>query len=376
MMRTRIVFLSVSVTVIILFTGMIVASRETRDELFQALGNLAEVAHLIKAEYVDELNSEALALSLDSGIVESVDPWAAILPTDQVDAFNDFLKSPPPFGLVLSSRLGSAAVRATIPGSPAADADLQPWEVIERVDAIYTRGRPLWQIRLELMQHEQEGQPVMLTIVDRRVEDRREVGLLPALWKARTAMLDEFDDAQVVRVETLPEGAAEKIGGLINADKAVVLDLRNLVWGLEDEAIAVADLFVADGVLGGWRGRRAGSQTYEATAGAVVPEPPVILVNGDTEGVGEILAAALQRNGATVVGNRTVGHAPHMRLIQDQDVNLWLPVGRWLRADDTEIDGNGVEPDEVVDEADEDSDEDPALDRALEIAQQPLEKAA
>lgn len=376
MMRTRVVFLMISVTVVMLFAGMVVASRETREELYQALGNLAEVVHLIQTEYVDELNTEALSLSLDSGIVEAVDRWSAVLPADQVDAFHEFLASPPPFGLVLSSRLGSAAVRATIPGSPAADADLQPWEVIERVDAIYTRGRPLWQLRLELMKREKEGQPVVLTIVDQRVEDRREVALLPALWKVRTATLEEMDDAQVVRVETLPEGASDKISEMIGGDKVVVLDLRRLVWGSEDEAIAVADLFVGDGVLGGWKGRRAGSQTFEASAGAIASEPPVILVNGGTEGVGEILASALQRNGSTLVGTRTVGHAPHMRLIQDQDVNLWLPVGRWLRGDDTEIDGNGVEPDEVVEEADEDSDEDPVLDRALEIAVRPLEKAA
>jgi carboxyl-terminal processing protease len=366
----------ISVTVLMLFTGMVVASRETREELYQALGNLAEVVHLIQSEYVDELNPEALALSLDSGIVESIDRRSAVLPSDQVDAFNEFLASPPPFGLVLSSRLGSAAVRATIPGSPAADADLQPWEVIERVDAIYTRGRPLWQLRLELMQREREGQPVTLTVVDGQFEDRREVALLPALWNARAATLEELDEAQLVRVETLPEGASERIRELISGDKAVILDLRRLVWGHEGEAIAVADLFVADGVLGGWTGRRAGSQTFQATPEAVVVEPPVILVNGGTEGVGEILAAALQRNGATLVGTRTVGHAPHMRLIQDRDINLWLPVGRWLRPDDTEIDGNGVEPDEVVEGEDQESDEDPILDRALEIVSTPLEKAA
>ena len=39
----------------------------------------------------------------------------------------------------------------------------------------------------------------------------------------------------------------------------MVLDIRELVWGLEVEAIAVADLFVAEGPLANWTGRRAGS---------------------------------------------------------------------------------------------------------------------
>ena len=84
MMRTRVVFLSVSLVVVILFTGMVVASRETKEDLFKALGNLAEVVHLVRTEYVDELNTEALEMSLDAGIVESVDRWAAVLPSDQV----------------------------------------------------------------------------------------------------------------------------------------------------------------------------------------------------------------------------------------------------------------------------------------------------
>ena len=98
MMRARVVFLMISVTVLMLFTGMVVASRETKEELYQALGNLAEVVHLIQSEYVDELNPEALALSLDSGIVESVDRRSAVLPSDQVDDFQEYLASPPPFG--------------------------------------------------------------------------------------------------------------------------------------------------------------------------------------------------------------------------------------------------------------------------------------
>ena len=102
MMRTRLVFLTTSVMVVVLFTGMIVASRETKEDLFKALGNLAEVIHLVRNEYVDELNTEALQLSLDAGIVESVDQAAAVLPESEVEAYQSLNESPPPFGLVLA----------------------------------------------------------------------------------------------------------------------------------------------------------------------------------------------------------------------------------------------------------------------------------
>lgn len=377
MMRTRLVFLTISVAVVILFTGMIVASREAKEDLFKALGNLAEVIHLVRNEYVDELNTEALELSLDAGIVESVDHAAAVLPSSEVEAYQDFYRSPPPFGLVLVSRLSSAAVRHVMSLSPAADAGIQQWEVIERVEGVNTRGRPLWQVRLELATRERSGQAVSLTVMDRDVEERREVVLSPKDWEPSSVTVQARGETLVLRIDSLPEGVVSRVADLVQPDWGVVLDLRELVWGLEEEAIAVADLFVDEGVLGGWRGRRAGARTFQATDGALVSKPPVVVVGHDTEGVGEILAAALQRSGATVVGHRSTGHAPHMRIVRDGEINLWLPVGMWLRGDDEPIDGNGVNPDEVI-ELTGDAEEgfDPVLDRAIELAGEALKQAA
>ncbi len=91
--------------------------------------------------------------------------------------------SPPPYGLGLSLRLGSAAVRDVFPGSPAADAGLVTWEVIEKIDGVYTRGRPLWQLALDLADREARGENVNLTVMDRQVDERREVALVPTEWE-------------------------------------------------------------------------------------------------------------------------------------------------------------------------------------------------
>jgi len=376
MTKVRITLVALSLLTVTSFGGMLAAGRDNDEGLYRALGNLAEVVHLIRTEYVDELNDEALSLSLDAGIVESVDRWAAVLPSGMTQTYRELVGAPPAFGLVLGLRLGSAAVRQAIPGSPAAAAALEAWEVIERVDGVNTRGRPLWQLRLELRDKQAAGSSVALTVVDRRVDQRREVVLEPAAWTPAAGSLEEINGAAVIHLDSLPAGAADQIRGLVPADRAVVLDLRNLVWGVEEQAIAVADLFVEEGVLGGWSGRKAGAQTFAATAGSLTGRPPVIMIGPETEGVGEILAAALQRAGMPLVGGRTVGHAPHMQFVEEGDLTLWLPVGKWLRADGEPINGKGVEPDEAVEVDDEDSSGDPVLDRALELASQPLEQAA
>jgi carboxyl-terminal processing protease len=248
--------------------------------------------------------------------------------------------------------------------------------VIERVDGVNTRGRPLWQLRLELRERETSGTPVTLSIVDRGVDERREVVLEPAAALPAPATVEDVDGVAVIRVTSLPAAATASIRELIPANRPVVLDLRGLVWGIEDEAIGVADLFVEGGLLANWSGRKAGSQTFAATDGAIHGRPSAVLIGPETEGVGEILASALQRSGTQLIGGRTAGHAPHMRFIQNGDLTLWLPVGRWQRADGTAINGNGVEPDEVVESAGEEDDGDPVLERALELAGEPLEQAA
>jgi C-terminal processing protease CtpA/Prc len=376
MKRTRVLFLTASLVVVMLFSGILLASRSNQDVLFRALGNLAEVVHLVETEYVDELNQEALALSLDAGLVEPLNRSAAVLPVDRIGDYLEFIESPPPFGVGLASRLGSAAVAFVFPGSPAEAAGLQAMEVIELVEEVNSRGRPLWQIRLELMDRERRGEKVRLTVFDREVDERREVVLEPLEWVLQPATSEVRDEATVIQIEAVSEDAIESVVSLLPEQGPVILDLRELRWGLEAETIVLADSFVSSGRLGRWEGRKAGSKTYEASEEVVTETLPMVLVGPHTAGVGEILAAALQGAGAVVVGSKTVGYAPYMSLVQDGDVAIWMPVGQWLRPDDETINGKGIEPNEIVEGIDPDAEGDPVLERALEILVQDLEKAA
>lgn len=369
MKRFRRTILIASVVVVTCFAGLLTAGLTSNESLFQALGNLAEVVHLVESEYVDELDGEVLALSLDAGILESVDPWAAVVVPGEAKAYEELLTGPPAYGLGLSLRFGSAAVRFPFPGSPADEAGLETWEVIEKIDGVYTRGRPLWQIALDLSRREAAGEIVTLTVMDRQVDERREVELVPGDWEPGHATTREVEDIRILAITSLTEDAAAAIGDLTGPEGPDVLDLRGLVWGIEEEAVAVADLFVAEGTLASWKGREAGSEIIDATQGSL-GVPPMVLIDHDTEGVGEILATALKRAGATLVGTKTMGHAPHMQMVRRGELDLWIPVGRWLGPDDEPLRQEGLGPDEEVeaeDDEDEADDADPVLDRAIEL---------
>jgi len=358
------------------FAGLVLASRKGANGLLRALGNLAQVVHLVDTRYVDKVNLEALGEGLDAGLVESVDPEAAVLDTRETAAFKVLLDGPPPYGLVLGLRIGSAAVRQALPGSPAAAATLSSWDVIEEIDGIPTRGFPLWRARLALAEHAKKNQPVRLKVVGRDMEERRDVVLEPLPWKVENLRVEDRDGVRLIEVLALGPGACGELEKALDGGP-VVLDLRHLVWGTEEEAVASADLFAGEGIIARWKGRRAGERSFEATEPHHEGPLPVVMVGPDTENVGEILAAGLRRAGCTLIGGRTMGHAPHMVLIHDGELTLWLPAGRWLRADGEAIAGDGIEPDEelgtegeAAGENDGEKKEDPVLHRAMELARE------
>lgn len=371
----RIAFLTTSVIFVSLFAGLLAAGLATDESLFQSLGNLAEVVHLVETEYVDELDTDVLAQALDAGILLSIDPWAAVVADEELAAAERLFTEPPAYGLGLSLRLGSAAVRYVFPGSPADDAGLAVWEVIERIDGVYTRGRPLWQIALDLADREARGEVVRLTVMDRQVDERREVELAPREWTPKHASMTEVGDAVVLTVHSLTAGAADAIAELIDGRPPDIIDLRGLVWGREEQAIRVADLFISEGVIAAWKGRKAGSRVVEA-AGAAEHRVPLVLIDSETEGVGEILAAAFKRSGSELLGGESMGHAPHMAMVRSNGLNLWIPVGRWLGPDDEPLHRDGLAPDEEIESAGEDDEGDPVLDRAIAKLAPALDEAA
>lgn len=92
--------------------------------------------------------------------------------------------------------------------------------------------------------------------------------------------------------------------------RGIVLDLRGNPGGLLQQAIKVADLFLADGTILATRGRHPDSnQDYLAGGGDVaLGLPLVILIDGETASAAELTAAALQDRGrAILIGSTSYG---------------------------------------------------------------------
>jgi carboxyl-terminal processing protease len=133
--------------------------------------------------------------------------------------------------------------------------------------------------------------------------------------------------------------------------EGIILDLRDNGGGLFDEAIDVASIFIENGDVVIYREQNQDDAVYEARGDAFEDVPVVVLVNEGTASASEIVAGALQdRERAVLVGTTTYGKGAVQEIIPLLDSSaLKLTTAAYLTPSGSDINGEGIEPDVVVD---------------------------
>ncbi len=163
-------------------------------------------------------------------------------------------------------------------------------------------------------------------------------------------------------LQRLTEQASGPLGGLI-------LDLRGNVGGVVVAAVALADLFLDDGLIVYSEGRIEQAEfRHEASAGDLLNGAPmVVLVDRMSASASEIVAGALQDLGrATVIGERTFGKGSIQTVLPlANGGGIKLTTSKYFTPGGRSISGAGISPDIPVG-AGENGD-DPGLKAALEL---------
>lgn len=207
-------------------------------------------------------------------------------------------------------------VAAVLPDTPAARSELKVGDLITHIDDTPVAGRirkeVIWQLRGRI------GTRVSLTVTRKGVTEPVILSIERALIITPTVDFERKGNVAYVRITGFNLNTARSLVGVLERAKremgpeleGIVLDLRNNPGGLLDEAVAVADVFLASGRIVSTRGRHPDSrQLFEAggrdLAGSL---PLVVLVNGRSASAPEIVAAALQDRGrAVLVGTNSYG---------------------------------------------------------------------
>jgi len=363
----------------------------------QKVGSDGEMAALIHRAYQDVYQSEALRgrqplLVCCKAITRSLDAYSDVVVGEEQRRVLGLQQEGTGVGLEIREHGGQGplVVQTVHPGGPAQRAGLRPGDEITRLDGQGVQELSDQQVFLMLTQGPMQSldldQPPLpsrpLTIVWRRPGGReRTTTLARDLFRVETVLgvkrrdddswdylVDNPKRIAHIRIASLGRGCGgdlaevldrlhhEGLGGL-------VLDLRWCPGGFLDEAVEVARLFLDEGTIATVRSREQEDQVYRGgSAGKYQDFPLVVLVNGDTSGGAELIAAALQdHHRAVVAGQRTLGKGSvqtAMHLLGMAGVGLKLTSGTFLRpsgkslhrfAESTAADDWGVRPDAGLD---------------------------
>jgi carboxyl-terminal processing protease len=286
---------------------------------------------------------EALLASC-RGLCRALDPYSAVVSGEDLRrAYGIDQQHGIGVELIENNGVGPLTIKTVFAGGPAQKAGLRPGDEVTDMDGKPVQGITAEQVQL-IFQKNLLTVPVelvsatdspsgLVTLGVRRagVKERWQVTLERQSFKPETVLgtirqddnsWDYFLDRQRklahVRIEAIGSGTADELEGVLEKLRAhevrgLILDLRWCPGGYLKEAVGVASLFLAEGVIAQVKNRAGQPVPYGSSPDRKVKlleVPLVVLVNGETSGGAELIAAALQdHRRAPIAGQRTLGKA-------------------------------------------------------------------
>lgn len=306
-------------------------------------------------------NSEQAYSAIETMLAPLGDPYTRLLRPDDytvMKASNQGSLSGVGLQLAHGTEAGRVVVIAPLEGSPAAEAGVVSGTAVLAVNGESTEALGLEGTAAKL--RGDAGTQVVLTLEapsgssEELTLERRSVDLRPV----RTRRLRRDDHTLgYLRITQFSEGVPEQVNEAIKelSDKGIeglVLDLRNNSGGLVSAGLAVADTFISGEPIVETRNRDGIADPIQASSATLYDGPMVTLVNGGTASASEILAGALQDDGRSqLVGGRTFGKGLIQTLTNLSDGSgLAVTVAGYLTPSGRDIQGQGIEPDRVLDQ--------------------------
>jgi len=331
---------------------------QAAEEKELSLDLFKEVFQHVLDRYIHEFDAKTLEEMAIRGLMQQLDPYSRYLTLDYFEDFQNEMEGRyGGVGLSIEKIGDDITVVAPFSGTPGEAAGILAGDRIIKVDDTDVAGMHLQSV-VNMIRGE-PGTSVKLTIIREDVEESIIFNVVRSIIELRiieSTMLDDqigyiqltsfgnFSNVlyTVALNELLEEGA-----------KGIILDLRNNPGGHLRATLAIANSFIEEGgSTVHIESRSAGDSTHYATSRAL-GIPLVILVNGGSASGSEIVAGAVQDHGVgTLVGTRTFGKATvqHVYRLSNGGAVL-ITTAQYLTPNRRQIDGVGIEPDIVIEDA-------------------------
>lgn len=329
------------------------------DEVYQELNLFGEIFDRIRDEYVDAPNERELVRAAIQGMLTSLDPHSGYLdPNDFEDVREDTQGTFGGLGIEVIMENEVIRVVSPIDETPAARAGVLAGDLIVELDGVEVRGLSLDQA-VDKMRGE-IGTDIELTIVREGRDDPLKITITRDIITFRVVRTSVRDNVGVIRLARftgqayagIEDGIRELRSEMGDDMKGLVLDLRNNPGGLVDQAVYIADAFLARGNILSTRGRTDDENTrYDANPDdldkLIADIPLIVLINGGSASASEIVAGALQdQQRATLLGTRSFGKGSVQSIIPlGENGAMRLTTSRYYTPSGRSIQAAGITPD-------------------------------
>lgn len=314
----------------------------------------------IKTSYVEPVEDEVLIRGAIDGMLAALDPHSAYLEGASFERLTTLIDGNYQ-GLGISVQMDQGTVKVVSPfkGSPADQAGIKAGDFITHIDGklIYgldldeavaqMRGPAGSAIRLSIVRPGRDA-PFDVTVT------RGVIDLEPVTFELKEGnvgyiSVNEFSRDVGVDVNEALRSLRNQSGGRL---AGLILDLRRNPGGSLEEAVALADLFLAEGQIVSQRGRGRRDNVYynaesvyrgDVAAGV----PMIVLIDAGSASASEIVAGALQdQRRALVMGERSFGKGSVQSLLPlSRTSALKLTTARYYTPSGRSVQEGGIDPD-------------------------------
>ncbi|MGP4714399.1 MULTISPECIES: S41 family peptidase [unclassified Psychrobacter] len=320
------------------------------------LKTFVKVVGLVRREYINAVNDEALFNNAISGMLTKLDSHAEFLDAEAYDNLRAFTQGDVgDIGITVmyQPQAGYWVVTDVISDSPADENDIDVGDYLHQIDDFEldenNRSNDVKQLLSGIA-------GTQVDVVTSRAGRRKHTTTLQRNNSNPKAIETRLvDGIAIIKLPVFQNNSREKIiEGVVGLDapvSGILLDVRDNPGGVLSSAINIASLFMTDTDVVQVKSRNADPRTLSTKGVAILkPLPVVILQNRYSASAAEVLASSLQaQNRALIVGEISYGKGSVQSVIPlDNEQAIKLTVAHYLTANGGEIDAIGVKPDVML----------------------------
>ena len=316
----------------------------------ESIQQFVQIYSIVKDNYVDEKNDDALFQQAIKGLVGGLDRYSRYLSPEDYKLLLQYTEgdmASVDFELIYDSQLHQWLIQGLKSNADSTKQGLRNGVAVFKIDDQELKKLNHDQVHSLLngaigstlsLQLAQNSAPLTL-VRNKEIETDIQANVL-------------HNQVLVIKIKVFQQDTANEIKRLIEEHsssrlKAVLLDLRNNPGGLLSAAVESADLFLNQGLIVSTKSRSEGDQQFQALPSFEFQNLKLgILMNSRSASAAEVFTAALKDHGrAWVVGEKSYGKGVVQKLFPlSNGAALQMTVSHYYTPKGNMIEGVGIQP--------------------------------